>query len=63
MMKTKIIKTAISELVKIQGVNKILYNRATNYLSLFFGGGVGSDDLLKIEMILKKWSVNYGIVV
>ena len=62
MMKTKIIKTAISEIVKIQGVNKIIYDKATNYLSLFSGGGVGSDDLFKIEMILKKWSVNYGIV-
>jgi hypothetical protein len=56
------VKSAIKEIVRVQGAYKILYAPALGGLVLFVGSAIDTLNILKIKAICERWNVPFEVV-
>jgi hypothetical protein len=61
-MKQQFIQSAIKEIVRVQGANRIIYAPALGGLILFLTSAIGTMDILRIKEICEKWRILFEVV-
>ena len=61
-MKQHFIQSALKEIVRVQGVSKIIYAPPLGGLILFITSTLDTMDILRIKGICDKWSVPFEVV-
>ena len=61
-MKQHFIQSALKEIVRVQGANRIIYAPTLGGLILFLTSSIDTMDILRIKGICEKWRIPFEVV-